>query len=212
MTYDEAVDAVQVALRFQQGMTTRIQTELKKAQQHWEQSWPDPTNKPWFLITERASTSTVADEERLARPADWLADVEDGELWLTNADGDEVWIPRHDLSYLRQLYGNEDAAFPSYHSFDGLYYRLFPKPDAIYTAKLQYYQQDATLASGSGTNLWLTHAPYVLIGRAASLLTGAGQNSNFQLALAMQNDAIAAVNARSLDIKYNRQMAMGETI
>lgn len=211
MTLDEAIDEVAVMLGFQANLNTRIQTQILRAQQYWEQQWPDPSIMPWFLLTERITDAASADEERVARPDDWLADVENGELWVVNDDGEEFWLEKGEVNALRRLYGEADAGLPTAFTFDGYYYRLFPTPDADYDVKMQYFKQDDVLSDGGDTNLWLTHASDVLVGRAALVLLGGQKSPTVQFAAARQNDAIKAVNARTLMVQNNRRMTLAES-
>jgi hypothetical protein len=211
MNRDAAVAEIQLIMGFRSDLATSAVTALQNAQSHFEQNWPDPTNLPWFLITERATSSTVAEEERLARPSDWLGDVEEDGLWLTNSDDEEVLLEKGDIDDLRAIYGNDDSTFPVAYGFDGLYYRLFPKPDASYSAKMLYYAQDDTLSSGSTENQWLKHAPNVLIGYAGVTLCSGAKDGRMQIFQQRMIDAIAAVNAKSLAIPYvGKQSTMGE--
>lgn len=213
MTRDEAVAEVQSLLSFTTILTAAAVTGLKSAQRNFEQNWPDPTNLPWFLISERVSTSTEANEERLGLPGDWLADMEEDALWVTNDDGLEIALPKNDIDSLRTLYANSDPGLPRAYAFDGMYYRLFPRPDKIYAMKMQYYKEDAVLADGSTENKWLKYAANALIGHATLKLAGSTKNAVLQVAMGLQNDCIAAINAKSIWIKIQgRQLAIGEDL
>jgi hypothetical protein len=201
MTLDEAVAEVVLGLGFRRDLALESATQIRIAQQYFERSWPEQSLLPWFLITERAVTSTVINEERLTKPTDWLGDVEDDALWLTNTLGKEILIEKSPLDDLRQLYQNASPGFPQGYGFDGYYYRLFPKPDAAYAARMQYYQKDTLLVSGADTNKWLTEAPDILIGRAGAVLAGAGGNARLTMFLERMSGAISTVNARSIWIK-----------
>ena len=211
MIRDEAVAELQIIMGFRSDLSSSIVTALQIAQKHFEQSWPDPSNLPWFLITERATASTTANEERLAKPADWLGDIEEDGLWLTNPDGKEILLEKADLDDLRELYGNSTAAFPKAYAFDGLYYRLFPKPNAIYLSKMQYFSEAPTLSLGTSENSWLKYASDILIGRAGIILCAGAKDGRLSLCQQLLVDAIAAVNSKSLEIKYGgKQSSMGE--
>jgi len=211
MNRDAAVAEIQLIMGFRSDLATSAVTALQNAQSHFEQNWQDPTNLPWFLITERATSSTVIYEERLARPSDWLGDVEEDGLWLTNSDGDEVLLEKGDIDDLRAIYGNDDPTFPIAYGFDGLYYRLFPAPNASYPARMLYYATDAALALGSTENAWLKYAPNVLIGYAGITLCSGAKDGRLQIFQQRMLDAVAAVNAKSLAIPYvGKQSTMGE--
>ena len=62
--------------------------------------------------------------------------------------------------------------------------------DAIYTIKLIYYKQQTKLATGSATNNWSIEAPYMLIGKAGSLLAMNNRDKmGLQLFTALYADA-----------------------
>lgn len=213
MTRDEAVAAVQLVLGFRQDLAATIVTQLQHAQTHFEENWPDPSMLPYFLLSDCAIAYTVADEERVAKPDDWLADYPDATLWLKNSDDDYIALEKSSQVGLNGLYINSGSGFPSAYAFDGNYYRFFPKPDATYEVRTQYYQRDATLSLGSTENKWLIYAPYVLIGRAGAMLSSGSKNANFQAFLGLQNDAIASVQRRTTqESVQNRQFAMGEEL
>jgi hypothetical protein len=212
MTRNEAVAQIKMLLGFTTILTTTAEQQLRLAQEHFEQNWPDPSNLPWFLMSERATVSLTIGEERVQKPDDHLGDAEDDDIWVTDTDGQEVRLRKNDTDNLRKLYGSASPGLPIAYSFDGFYYRLFPAPNLAYTTKIQYMQKDTVLNSDI-ENLWLAHAADVLVGRATAMMAGAGKNQILQIALGMQNDCIKAVNDRTIWLKEtNRRPAMGEDL
>jgi hypothetical protein len=64
---------------------------------------------------------------------------------------------------------------------------LFKTPDAIYTVKMVFFKQDATLTANI-ENEWLKHIPFLLIGKAGKELAQDLRDAN---ALAFFTDMIA---------------------
>lgn len=212
MTRDEAIAEIKLGLGFRTDLSTQAAMQLVHAQAYFERQWPDPSNLPWFLITEREVANTVPNDERVAKPDDWLGDVEDDGLWIMNDEGEEILLSKKPIDNLRQLYTGIDPGFPSAYGFDGYYYRLFPRPDNIYGLRMQYYQQDTVLSGGTDENKWLKEAPDILIGRAGAVLAGAGGNSRADLFIQRMQGAIASVNSKSIWLKeLNATPAMNQT-
>lgn len=216
MTKDEAIAQVKMLLGFRTDLATTIETQLHLAQQHLEDNWNTAEAPlPWFLVTERSTTSTVAEEERLGYPEDLLANIEDDGLFIENTDGQEILLKKFSENDLRVLYVAADPGFPENYAEDGKYYRLFPAPDAAYTVHLKYYAKDVAFntLTGAQTNLWLTHAPNALIGRAGLLISGAGNNARGQIFAGLLGDALSSIKGIGTNIMTNnRRYAMGETL
>jgi hypothetical protein len=116
---------------------------------------------PWFLLSEFVTSYTTAGERRMALPSDFLAEWEDGTLWIYDeSSSDDKWIElwKDDYDALLARYPGEGK--PVAYAQDNGYFYLFPQPDAIHTLKMRYYQKQtlpSDLADGE-TNLWLTQA------------------------------------------------------
>lgn len=211
MTRDQLVAQVQALMGFRtdQGTTIAAQIAIQQSALELEEQW---IIRPWFLqVTRTTGLLTIGDEE-FARPEGFIAEIEEDGLWLTNSEGDEILLEKADEDDLRLLYGNEDNTQPSYYASAGLTYRVFPKADDTYTIKQRYYKQDETLADGSDTNLWLTHAPNCIIGRVGLFLTGAAAAKQRDMFSGIYLSAKAGLERRSMDLLTdNRRYAMGET-
>jgi hypothetical protein len=211
MTLDEAVAQIQQIMGFRQDLAAVCATNIKLAQDFYEQNWADLTNLPYFLLTDRTDLATIAGDEKIARPANWLGDAEKDEFWLTNADGVELLLPKYDIDDLRETYGTYISGQPIAYGFDGTNYRLFPTPDIAYVCRFQYFATDTVLSSGSSTNKWLTFAPYVLIGRAGKLICGSTKDGRMSLFDQMLSEAIEMIARKSIyGLDTNRQYKMGE--
>jgi len=163
MTRDEAVVEIQEILSFRTDQVAGIERRLKRAQTFAENG----PQLPWFLKTERSSIATAVDEERIPLPNDFLKEYEESALWYVPTDTDEQEVPlvKDDLDFLRGKFPRTSTGIPTHYAIDSKYFRLFPTPDAAYTVKMVYYKKDTVLDSDI-ENLWLEHAPWILIGRA----------------------------------------------
>ncbi len=135
---------------------------LKDAQETLEKE----PQLPWFLRTEISSISTVANEERVVIPTDFLLmpESDDDGIWVFIAGDDNPWrrLRQDHVGFNRGKYSNEDDAEPKAYSLDNLYFRLFPTPDKIFTIKMIFLAQDALLDTNI-ENKWLEHIPWLLI-------------------------------------------------
>lgn len=201
MLRSQAVSRVQRRLGFRQDLASAILDELMNAQEVFERGVPVPivasaymgrflagggSFLPWFLRTEVENAYTIANEERVPVPLDFIREWDDDALYYYNpaADptlGQNQWVPlvKDALNYNRVKYGalypvttqiNRDAiSAPPIraYSLDGKYFRIFPTPTDVYQLKMIYYGNDTPLdPANDGTNKWLTYAPNVLIGEA----------------------------------------------
>ena len=169
MLRDEAVARIQRILGYRTDKTSEIIDALVDAQVNLEK---EPI-KPWFLLTEIASINTVAGDERVPVPSDFLLEYEDDALFKYDSAALPAykWVPlrKDHLQVLRHDFSGSGA--PRAYSLDGDYFRLFPTPDAIYTLKQIYYAEDASLTANI-ENGWLKNIPDLLIGIAGIKMAG----------------------------------------
>ena len=164
MLRDAAVDRIQEKLGFRTDQATRAVTALQDAQLKLERR----PLLPWFLLTEVASVTAEANEERVGLPSNFLREYEEDALWLFNTTATEPadeWteLIKDDLSVLRNAHpGTGD---PIKYSLTGLYFRLFPTQTEDKTLKLIYYKQ-AEVLSTNIENEWLKYASDLMIGMA----------------------------------------------
>lgn len=171
MNRSAAVARVQRTLGFRTDRANDIIELLQDAQATHEQG----VVLPWFLISETSSIETIAGEERVTVPGDFLRGYDDDALWYYNGGAtldEDKWIEleKTDMEYLRTNLPGTGA--PRGYSLTGDYLRIFPTPDSNYTLKFIYYREAAKLTSDI-ENDWLKHYPYVLIGHAGRNLAGA---------------------------------------
>jgi len=210
MLRDEAVDIIADRLGNRTDLDTRIIAEMQLSQTMLEQTW-GATDMPWFLLKElgeQASTSTVAGQERLEVPSDFLREPEGGALWVQDTDGTWSGLCKHDIDFLRK---HESATgLPRGYALVGKYFRFYPTPDAAYSVRMLYYASDTVLSSNV-TNSWLTYAPELLIASTGARIAYYIQDQQVaQLFLAQREIAFRAVISASIARdSANRQEFMG---
>jgi hypothetical protein len=169
MNLREALDTIGLVMARRTDLDDLAKAQMALAQEHFQKG---PTF-PWFLLSEIAATSTTVGGWRIPFPNDFLEEYEDGALWLAESGEDMVGLEKHDLDTLLAEYGSTSEGAPECYSLDGKYFRVFPAvPDEEYPLKMLYYKADTDFRSlgDTDTNLWLTHSPYTLIGRAGDML------------------------------------------
>lgn len=164
MMRDEAVTLIQRRIGFRSDKADVIVKHMKDAQTRLEETQP----LPWFLITEKASATTTAGEERCGLPSDFLAAYENEHLYYLDADGKWVALCKIDAQHGRLTY--TEPGPPEAYALDDEYFRLFPTPDDSYGLRLVYYGQDQVLDSNI-ENKWLKHAPFSIIGLAGEAIS-----------------------------------------
>ena len=164
MIRSEAVARIQTRLSFRTDREAEIIDALKDTQVELEREH----ELPWFLLSEVASYSTTANEERVSHPSDYLREWEGDHIWLFIAGdtvAENIWTPllKVELDQLRLDYAGSGP--PEAYAVSGNYWRLGPVPDDTYTLKQIYYKQDDTLDTNI-ENAWLKYAPDLMIGKA----------------------------------------------
>lgn len=142
--------------------------EFTRMLQSWERS---PFN-PWFLEKVATGLTTVANQQTLAIPTDYLLLVEDTDVFVVNADGDDQTLERGFHEDLENKYANADAGLPkTYDIFANLLY-FGPVPEATFAIKLKYFA-NTTVPPDDGatlTNAWVVNAEDFCITALASRL------------------------------------------
>lgn len=142
--------------------------EFTRMLQSWERS---PFN-PWFLEKVATGLTTVANQQTLAIPTDYLLLVEDTDVFVVNADGDDQTLERGFHEDLENKYANADAGLPkTYDIFANLFY-FGPKPAATFAVKLKYFAKTIVPPDDGATltNAWVVNAEDFCITALASRL------------------------------------------
>lgn len=221
MNLQRAVNIIKRQCGFRPTGDATIIEVIQDSQEQIETTYPtEPL--PWFLLTERATVTAVADEERLALPSDFILEYEEDALWLQLPDGGERLLKKYDADDLRAISSHMTPAelisnrtsFKFSYALTGDYFRIFPTPDLAYSYKMIYYQKQEVLSDPDTDNRWLRYAPWVLIGMAgenyAHAIRDATAMSYFQQ---KKGAALEAVTNHTIARQIaNRRMAMGETL
>jgi hypothetical protein len=162
MDRDTAVNLVALRLGNRPELAESIIAEMQLAQQSLEIGLQLPqggTFLPWFLLTEKASTTTLVLEERLSVPADFLGlpDEEEAALWLD----DKALVPS-DYADLVHEFKDSEPGEPTHYALVGEYFRLRPIPSAVFPISMLYFGRGAVLDANI-ENIWLKEAPLLLI-------------------------------------------------
>lgn len=218
MLGSDAVSDMQRQLGFRSDLAAECLTELQNAQVRYESGvkimGSTGSFLPWFLLTEVASVTTVASEERVPLPADFIREEEDDALWRFNpltTDVTAQWteLQKDELAFLR---GDQPGTgTPLKYCLLGVYWRLKPTPDTTYTLKAMYKAKDTVIASGT-TNKWLTYCPFLLIGGAGYRIAAAARDQQAMgIFAALEQDEIVKLFAQHEARGHvNRRYAMGD--
>jgi hypothetical protein len=174
MTRDEAVDLLMGRLARRTSTVTQqdVINEMVFVQEFILEEDPTPL---WFLLTERATAQTTADEERLPVPADFLLEWEEGALYIEKDDGSVVAMVRDDWDRIKERVTGTGQ--PEYYDIAGEYFVMRKVPDKAYTMHMRYYAKQASLAGTYGDvgsaveNDWLKYAADLLIAETGVIIS-----------------------------------------
>jgi len=173
MTRDEVVTMLKARLsRFNDTtLDAKVILELKAAQSRLE----GMAVLPWFLVSERATTETIAGDERVQVPDDMIREVDEAALYYRAANGAEYPLRKMDREDLAGRYAAEGDV-PRAYALQGEYFRLRPVPSKQITLVMSYYKKDEVLDDDI-ENGWLRHYPDLLMAEAGIILA-AGYTKN----------------------------------
>lgn len=200
MLRSAAVTIVQDRLGNRTSIATRILNEMILAQSILEHG----ETLPWFLL-QNSHTSTVVSTQTVSLPTGHLRDYKNGSLWIPDDSGKLQPLEPHEvldaLCYDANGGFDDNTGKPTDYALFGSKWYLFPSPDAIYTLWYFAYIADTVLTGvdANETNLWLTHAPDILIAaageRTARYLRDAAMVQLFAEELATGKARLAIDNA-----------------
>lgn len=175
---------------------------------------------PWFLITNDDTLVTVADQEYVALPSDFIREWEDGGLFRETGDATapKKLIERDDYDIITLKHPGTGT--PLKYDRDETYMYLRPIPDSVIDLELWYYQKDTSLAGvygGAGAtteNGWLLWASDWLIAETGVIISGQYIKEDPNLTNGFINAAARAkarVHARDTEWREaNKQRYMGD--
>src|SRR5688572_11903717 len=165
MLRDAAVAVIADRLGQRTGLENRVISELQLAQIREEEK----PELPWFLLKNSTGLATVANQQTLGMPADFLMEYEDGAFWIEDTDGERTFLVKGDYGTFSVdeclIDADNPVRRPTNYSlvFNTVYF--FPTPTAVYPLQLTYYGADALLTTNIA-NAWLSWAPELLISSA----------------------------------------------
>lgn len=209
MTRDEVIQLLGWRLGNRKDMAERIALEMPFVQRTLleEHEW-----LPWFLQAVWTST-TVASVGYLAQPTDFLQEMDEGHLYLTQADGAKVRLVKKAFEDAQSLTSEETTGQPRYYSRVGEAYWFFPVPDDAYPLEMQYYRQDTNMALANAETAWLKYASDLVLAALGRELAGKHlQNpEQAQIFEADVNKAWARLYTKHVAMEEANQMrAMGD--
>lgn len=209
MLRSTAIALMKQILGFRRDADTSYVTSLVAAQEQLE---INPV-KPWFLLTENATTFMTIGEQRVPLPSDFLEEHEDDALFYMPSDTSKEEVPliKRDLDYLKGLYTRTATGEPETYALVNDYFRVFPTPDDTYELKMIYYARDESLADTDLENKFLKWVPYLLIGQAGLLMaTGLRDKSAREMFAKMASDGLLLMNSQNeARAQANREMQIG---
>lgn len=210
MTRDQIVAIIKARLLRADDSTidAKIVTEMQYVQ---EQLLENAVVLPWFLLSEFETIDTDPDEERLPLPTGFLREHEECSMWIYDSVNEE-WLPlgRDDYEVLANTH--KEPGQPEAYALDGMYFRLKPTPDDIYTIRTRFYIRDAALSTNI-ENKWLLYASDLMVAETCYIMAGTYLKDNdlaakFQPDITRARDRINIVNeARA---HTNRNYMMGD--
>jgi hypothetical protein len=168
MTKTEILQVIKNRLGQRPNIDDQIELELVTGQEALERG---PTLF-WFLVGSDSTLVTVADNNLLTLPSDYIRVYHDGGLWVTDTGDDslEKQLKKDDYRTLKKAVrdGDLDASgLPTHYAEVGQLVYLFPTPDIVYSMELFYYGKQPTLGAGSDEEtLWSQNAADLLLARA----------------------------------------------
>lgn len=153
---------------------------------------------PWFLESQSDALVTVADTRTVAMPSDFIRERDEGAFWRFGTAGDDttlVELFKSDSSDLQDIYASADNSGPTHYSMLGTSVELYPKPDAVYSLRLNYYAT-ATVLSSNVENAWLKYASDWVIAETGYIIANEHMQSDKMAAKFLSQ--IQAARARIL--------------
>lgn len=166
MTYDDLVKIVGWRLGDRDDMAARIALELDTIQDNVLEAKPW---HPWFLQSELASASTLADERRVPLPLDFLGEIEESHLYIV-IDGELVELPKRDPDIAQKAFPGTGTGTPKVYAISGLYFQFYPIPDQAFEVQMRYYAKDARISDPANDTNWLKFASDVVLAELCYVL------------------------------------------
>lgn len=194
MIRDAAVDLLMGRLARRNSTVTQqdIINEMVFVQENTLEGDPTPL---WFLLTESAETTTLADDERLPVPSDFIQEWEEGALYVAETSGGDVTsMVKDDWDTIKEK--STGTGKPKYYDVSGDYFLLRPVPNDAYYMTMRYYARAADLSGTYGDsnnieNKWLEYASDLFIAEVGIIIAVQYLQSATMGALFGQQAAVA---------------------
>lgn len=166
MDVPEAIKICKRRLGFRKDLDLEILDALNECRRDLQRDARLP--RPWFLLSEMSSATTMVGESRLPLPTNFLtADEQVGLYYFNSAaenDGDKwVELVKDDWKQLTQLYPTPGP--PKAYSTLGLYFHIFPTPDGAYPIKTMFIEEPADYTAGEAARDYLKYEEQLLLTR-----------------------------------------------
>lgn len=147
---------------------------------------------PWFLLSENNIYRTSAGENRVPVPDEFLAEYDDGAMYIKLENG--FWKPLPKMSQEEMMLEFQgEASMPRGYSLTNKYFRLFPTPDKEYELELLFYRRSVSIA---GTNAWYKEASDLVVYETASHILLARKDKRAQVMQGLADGQKQALMAR----------------
>lgn len=163
MLLAEAVDEIQVGLKFRNDQDDNIKKRLTRAQELLQQG----LTLPWFLIVENQPLLVTTGDSTVGLPTNFIRELSEGRglNWLTS-EGKRVWPRKMSRDEALGVFQGSSSGYAKAYVLKKSEFELFPAPGQNYTLYLDYYKK--ALPITNPLNEWLVNAPYLLIGTAGA--------------------------------------------
>lgn len=168
MTRDEAVAEIQEGLNFRTDQAAAIIRRLQRVQFLLEQG----RTLPWFLeVNTTVAVAANADLLVTSLP-NFIREIRNPQrgmgVYYLDSDNAPVFLQKLDRAENWQSLGvGESTDTVRAYSLLATSLQLFPRTHVAVSLTVDYYAKDVVLATNI-TNLWLTNAPYLMIGNAGA--------------------------------------------
>lgn len=161
---------------------------------------------PWFLLTGRRNTSTIIGDDRVPLPVDFIAEYDDGDLWLVE-NGQKIPLEKTTMQAIHEA--EEVSGKPTHYAAAGSFFRLYPSPDKVYDLQMMYYAKSGALGDD---NVWVLNASQYLISVAMqNYATNVRDQKLYKVALQKRQVTYNELLARHAEFEIvNRDTCKGD--
>ena len=178
MTPNEMRDLIRQQLGYRTDLNDKIFADANLVQDRLEND--EELGNHWFLTQEYSDAGfvTAAATKTVAVPSTFLDEDEDhGGLYIYDSTATDPYIElkREDSGLFRRAFEGTSGQ-PTHYDLVGANIEFGPTPDAIYSLRWFARFRDADILEGSTANLWLTHAPLLIVAETGLMIAGSVHN------------------------------------